>query len=242
MGHPITVRVFPDLPAVSRAAAEEFVTLAREAIAQRGRFNVALSGGRTPKEMHRLLAGEFREQVDWSKVHLFFGDERYVDPSDPLSNYRMARETLLDLVPVPGGQVHPIPTAAADPVESARAYEATLQAQFGQGVPVFDLILLGMGPDGHTASLFPGTPAAAERDHLVMAVRANIEPPLRLTLTLPVLTAARRTLFLVTGADKRPVWEEIKADPAGAGSRYPAALVAVEAALAVWLVDQSLEG
>jgi 6-phosphogluconolactonase len=241
MGHQVT-RVFPDLSGVSRAAAEDFVTLAREAIAQRGRFTVALSGGRTPRELHRLLATECRDQVDWGKVHIFFGDERYLPHDDPLSNYRMARETLLEQVVLPADQVHPMPTGAADPEEAARTYEATLRAQFGEGVPEFDLILLGLGADGHTASIVPGTPATGERQRLVMPVRANVEPPLRLTLTLPVLTAARRTLFLVTGADKRPVWEEIQADPVAAAHRYPAAAVAAEARLAVWYIDRSLEG
>lgn len=236
------IRVFSDLPAVSRAAAVEFVALAQAAIAARGQFVVALSGGRTPKELHLLLAGEFKDQVDWSKVHVFFGDERYVPHDDARSNYRLARETLLERVPVPASQVHPMPTESADPAAAALAYEATLRAHFGEGVPELDLILLGMGPDGHTASVFPGTAATSERERLVMPVRANIEPPQRLTLTIPVLTSARRTLFLVTGSDKRPVWEQIKADLVAAGHEYPAALVAAEARSAVWYVDESLAG
>lgn len=241
MGNQV-IRVFPDLPAVSRAGAEEFVALAQEAIAQRGRFMVVLSGGRTPRELHRLLAGEFREQVDWSQVHIYFGDERFVPHDDPQSNYRMARETLLEQVAVPAEQIHPMPTADGDPEAAARAYEATLRTQFGEGLPEFDLVLLGIGADGHTASLFPDTPAAGERERLVMPVRAPVEPPLRLTLTLPVLAAARRTLFLATGAEKRPVWQEIEADPVGAGRRYPAAAVATEAREAVWLIDQAMNG
>lgn len=241
MDNPVA-RVFADLPALSRAAAEVFVALAGEAVAERGRFMCALSGGRTPRELHRLLATEYRAQVDWRHVHLFFGDERYVAPDDPRSNYAMARETLLEHVEVPAGQVCPMPVGDVDPDTAARTYEATLRTRFGDGVPVFDLILLGMGPDGHTASVFPGTPATEERHRLVMSVRANVEPPVRLTLTIPVLTAARRTLFLVTGADKHPVWQAISADQAAAARLYPAALVSREARKAEWYIDRSVAG
>jgi 6-phosphogluconolactonase len=235
------IRVFPDLPALSRAAAEEFVAIARDAVAERGRFTVAVAGGRTPAMLYRLLAGEFREAIAWPRVHLFFGDERYVPHGDPQSNCRMVRESLTGHVPIPPGQVHPMPTDEADPETAARAYEATLRQQFGEDRPVIDLVLLGMGADGHTASLFPGTAAPQEQERLVVAVRANVEPPLRLSLTLPVLAAARRVAFLVAGADKNPAWHRIKADPAAAAREYPAAMVAVAAGQVVWYLDQSAD-
>jgi 6-phosphogluconolactonase len=235
------IRVFPDLPALSRAAAEEFVAIARDAVAERGRFTVAMAGGRTPAMLYRLLAGEFREAVAWPRVQLFFGDERYVPHGDPQSNCRMVRECLTSHVPIPPGQVHPMPTDEADPETAARAYEATLRQQFGEDRPVIDLVLLGMGADGHTASLFPGTAAPQEQERLVVAVRANVEPPLRLSLTLPVLAAARRVAFLVAGADKNPAWHRIKADPAAAAREYPAAMVAVAAGQVVWYLDQSAD-
>lgn len=241
MGHPLTVQVFPDPAAVSEAAAAQVVAQARAAIAERGRFTLGLAGGRTPRALYQLLAGAYRDQIDWTRVHLFWGDERYVPHDHALSNFRMVRESLLEQVPVPAGQVNPMPTGSGDPAADARAYEALLAAAFGPGVPVLDLVLLGMGPDGHTASLFPGTPAAAERERLVTAVEALIEPPVRLSLTLPVLTQARSVLFLVTGADKRPVWDEIRADVAGVATVYPAAAVALEGQNVIWYVDEALQ-
>lgn len=236
MGH--TVRLFPDTAALSRAAAAEVVAAAQAATGAGRPFTLALSGGRTPRELYRLLAGEFRDAIDWSRVQLYFGDERYLPPDDPQSNYRMVQETLLEAVPVPDAHVFPMPTHFADPDEAARAYEAVLQRQFGGAPPVIDLVLLGMGADGHTASLFPGTPAPAERTRCVIASRAPVEPTQRLSLTVPVLTAARRVLFLVTGADKNPVWRVIRENPAEAVERYPAALVS-SLANATWFLDEA---
>ena len=232
------VRLFPDTESLSRAAAAEVVAAAQAAAGEGRPFSLALSGGRTPRELYRLLAGEFRGAIDWSRVHLYFGDERYIPHDHPQSNYRMVQETLLDAVPVPAAQVFAMPTHFADPDEAARAYEAVLQRQFGGAPPVIDLVLLGMGADGHTASLFPGTPAPAEGSRCVVASQAPVEPVQRLSLTVPVLTAARRLLFLVTGADKNPVWRVIRDNPAEAVERYPAALVS-SLANATWFLDEA---
>lgn len=232
-----SVRVFPDAEALSLAAAETFVACAQEAVAARGRFLAALSGGRTPRRLYELLGSPaFAGQVDWSRVHLFWGDERYVPYDDPQSNFRMVRETLLAAVPIPAEQVHPMPTGLPDASAAAETYAKTLERYLGQDP--LDLALLGMGADGHTASLFPATWGPTERRRTVVAVQAPIEPPLRLSLTMPVLTDARLALFLVTGADKRPVLAEVLADPAAAARIYPAARVAAEGN-ARWFLDRS---
>lgn len=238
MGDTLDWRQFPDLDALSRAAAGEVAAAAAAAVAERGRFTLALSGGRTPAELHRLLAGPYRDQMPWAKVHIFWGDERYVPHEDPRSNYRMAHDTLVAHVPVPAAHVHPMPVSPDNPAVAAGRYAETLKAQFGGGLPRFDLILLGMGADGHTASLFPGTAAATERERWVAVGRAPVDPEVRLTLTRPVLANARRLLFLVTGSDKQPVLDAIRANPTEAAARYPAAAVALEGQ-AAWFVVQA---
>jgi len=196
------VRVYPDLESLSRAVAESLVLLVQATVGDKGHFSMALSGGRTPHLMYRLLADEYRGRIPWSQVHLFWGDERYVPPDDPRSNYRMARESLLNHVPIPADHVHSMPTDLPESEAAARAYEALLRDYFPGPWPRFDLVLLGIGTDGHTASLFPGSPALAEQKRWVVTVRAPAEPPLRLTLTLPVLNHAAHVYFLVAGADK----------------------------------------
>ncbi|HLO01943.1 MAG TPA: 6-phosphogluconolactonase [Symbiobacteriaceae bacterium] len=231
------VSVFPSGTALAEAAALRFLELAQAAIDERGRFMVALSGGSTPKALYTLLSDRYPGKLDWSKVHLFWGDERYVPLTDPLSCYKMAEETgILGL----GAPAHPWPVHLAHQ-EAAAAFEAELLTLFG-GEPVFDLVLLGMGPDGHCASLFPGTPAPAERAKRVLALeQQNKEVPLRLTLTLPVITGARAILFLVTGADKRTVLHDVIERPTAVADQYPAALVQ-QAGRAHWFVDQAAWG
>lgn len=234
--HP-AVTVFPSGTALAEAAAERFLTLAAQAIAERGRFTVALSGGSTPKALYTLLADRYPGKLDWSKVHLFWGDERYVPLDDPLSCYKMAEETgILGL----GAPAHPFPVELPHEAAADR-YAEELRAFFG-GEPVFDLVLLGMGPDGHCASLFPGTPAPAERTKWVLALEQhNKEVPLRLTLTLPVITAARQILFLVTGQDKRAVLHDVVERPEAVAAQYPAALVQ-QSGHAQWFVDLTAWG
>lgn len=196
------VHVFPDIEVLSRAAAEDVVSVTRSAVAQRGACALALSGGNTPRSLYRLLGSAYRTQVPWEHMDLFWGDERYVPPQDPASNFRLVKETLLDLVPISPARVHAMPTGHADPADAARDYEAVLERHFGDKWPRFDLILLGLAADGHIASLFPGSKALEERQRRVVAVRVPKEPPQRLTLTLPVINRAAHVHFLVAGKTK----------------------------------------
>jgi 6-phosphogluconolactonase len=198
--------VEPDSQALARAAAETFVRLAQSAISARGDYRVALSGGNTPRALFAELAGkDVRDRIDWTRCEIFFSDERFVPHDSPESNYHTAREALLSKVPVPADRVHPVPTDGLDPERSALEYEQEIRRVFGakEGeTPRFDLILLGLGPDGHTASLFPGTSALAVRDRLVAP---NFVPTLnvwRITFTYTVINAARNVAFLVAGDDK----------------------------------------
>jgi 6-phosphogluconolactonase len=207
------VEIFSDRNSLVRAEAERFVKLARDAIAARGRCLVALSGGSTPKPLYELLATPpYSAQIDWSRLHLFWGDERCVPPDHPDSNYRMTREALIDKVPIPPPNVHRI-RGEDDPQRTAEAYERTLREWFGPEDPparTFDVVLLGMGPDGHTASMFPGTAAPTETRRWTMAV--HVEHPRdmwRVTLTTVVLNAASDVTFLVEGADKAPRLREV---------------------------------
>jgi 6-phosphogluconolactonase len=228
-----------------RTAAERVIRAADSALTARGRFNWALSGGSTPAALYRLLASPgYADRVDWSRVHFFWSDERCVPPDHAESNFRMAREALLDAVAGPSGPVAPrlhihrlegeLPPPAA-----AERYEAELAGCFGvqpgSGFPAFDLILLGMGADGHTASLFPGSPALAEKRRWVVVNEVATLGATRLTFTLPLLNAARAALFLVTGADKAERLEQVvlkRGDPP-----WPAQLVRPHGADADWLVD-----
>ena len=232
------VRVAPDAEALAGLAAGEVARCAAAALRARGRFTLALSGGATPRLLYRALADPeqpFREQVAWRAVHVLFGDERCVPPDHPASNYRAAREELLDRVPLGPGHLHRMRGEEADRDAAARRYEAELRAIAGGAAwPVLDLVLLGMGEDGHTASLFPGSPALEERQRAVVAVRAPALPAERLTLTLPALTAAREVLFLVAGAHKAARVAEALADPPAA---LPAARVRPVAGELLWLLD-----
>ncbi len=231
-------KVFADLAALNRAVTEESLRVAKAAVSERGRCAIALAGGHTPEQMYRLWAEQYRERFPWDKIHLFWSDERYVPADDPRSNYRMVREALLEQAPLPSGNVHPMPTDFAQPDDAARAYEATLRKFFSPGEGAFDLVFLGVGGEGHTASLFPGSPALTERERWVVAVRAPVEPPIRLSLTLPVLNRARHVFFMVAGAGKQEIVQSIRKDPDAAARRYPAAMVRPAGRL-VWFLDQT---
>ncbi len=241
-----TVMVLDTPDAVARAGAEGFVRCAREAVAARGRFVVALSGGSTPRALHRLLAAEpLRGQVPWERTEVFWGDERCVPPDHPDSNYRMARETLLDAVPIPPARVHRMAGEHPDPAAAAAAYEAevarVLGGTPGAPPPVFDLIFLGMGPDGHTASLFPGTAALAERTRWVVANHVPTAPggvAHRLTVTYPLLNRAARVIFLVAGPDKAAALRDVLEGPLDP-QRLPAQAVRPATGDLVWLVDRA---
>ncbi len=213
------VEVLPDADAVYRTAAESLVSAAVGAVEQRGRFVVVLAGGSTPRDLHAILAEPpHRDRVPWARTWVLFGDERCVPPDDPRSNYRMAMETLLDRVPVPSEQILRMMGEARDPSLAAAAYEAEIRALFpGASEPRFDLVVLGMGADGHTASLFPGTEALTETSRWVVANRIPKLETWRITLTLPALNAARGVMLLVTGEDKAQVFAE-----AFCGAPHPA--------------------
>jgi 6-phosphogluconolactonase len=228
------IRVFRDPRDLAEAAVQMFVEETEKAIKETGRFAVALAGGSTPKRAYEMLATEYGgEDLDWGKVHVFFGDERCVPPDHEDSNYRMAYKALLSRVSV--GSIHRI-RGELSPHEAAVLYEEELAAFF-EGPPRLDLILLGLGEDGHTASLFPRTPALEVTDRWVVENPVEKLGSMRLTLTVPTINAARKVVFLVAGAGKARALREIlegDADPRD----YPAKLVRPSSG-AVWMVDQT---
>lgn len=223
------------------AAAEEVVRTALDAVEQRGRFAIALSGGSTPKNLFNLLATNARNALPWDRMFFFWGDERHVPPDDPDSNYRMADETMLSKVPVPPGNVFRIAAENPDANAAADSYEKTLVKFFALKpgeFPRFDLILLGMGPDGHTASLFPGTAALQEKSRLVVANWVEKLKTHRLSFTLPVLNAAATVAFLISGTDKAPALRAVLQSDAP-GEQYPAKLVHPVDGKLIWLIDRA---
>jgi 6-phosphogluconolactonase len=223
-----------------QAAAEEFIRAATKAIAERGRFTVALSGGSTPRNLYTLIAANASATLPWAQMFFFWGDERHVPPDDPNSNYRMANEALLSKVPVPASNVFRVPTENPEASAAAAAYEQTLRKFFDVAgeVPRFDLILLGMGPDGHTASLFPETAALREKSRLVVDNWVEKFKTSRITFTLPLLNATRCAAFLVSGADKAPVLREVL-EGSGPGEKYPSKLVQPSQGKVIWFVDRA---
>lgn len=235
------IAIYPDLDTISQQAAAYVVRVANEAIVTRGRFSIALSGGGTPEQLYGLLGSEpYRSQIDWQLVDIFWSDERCVPPDDPESNYHMARETLLSQVPIPAGQVHRMPADEPDRNAASLAYTQEIQRVAGtNGIPAFDLMQLGMGPEGHTCSLFPHQPSLHETQRLVMPVSVPKPPPDRLTFTPPILNAARNVLFLVTGADKADALHAViegKYNP----DEYPAQIVRLPHGEVTWMVDTAI--
>jgi len=234
------VQVLADAASVARVAAETVAEVLSNAAERRGRCSIALSGGSTPRDLYRRLGSiEYVERVPWDALHVFWGDERCVPPVDPDSDYLMAKEAMLDHVPVPAGRIHRI--RGEDPPErAAEEYERLLRRSFGEaeGPPPledgarFDLVLLGMGEDGHTASLFPGTGAVLETARWVIHVRAQASPRNRVSLTAPVLSAAARKLFLVTGMAKAPTLARVLEGPRDLDAAPAQAIEGAE-----WLVD-----
>jgi 6-phosphogluconolactonase len=224
---------------LSQAAAGLFVITARRAITASGRFTVALAGGGTPRRTYELLAEpRLRDEVRWEAVHVFWGDERCVPPDDARSNARMARLALLDRVPIPTKNVHPM-SWMDDPSESAADYEAVLRTSFESKLPGLDLIFLGIGEDGHTASLFPGSPALDENRGWVAAVPSK-DPP-RVTLTCPVLNNALIVAFLVSGENKAEVLQRVL-HPSPADDALPAARIRPVNGSLRFLIDQAAAG
>ena len=238
------IRVLAEPAALFEAAAGVFVELAGAAVSRRGTFSVALAGGSTPRSLYTLLAGTRASDVPWPSIRWFWGDERCVPPTHPDSNFRMAHEALLSRVPLAPDAVHRIEAERADPAEAAAAYQRTLRAALhapAPELPRFDLVLLGMGADGHTASLFPGSSALAERSRLVAATIQPSSGAPRVTLTLPVLNAAATVLFLVSGPDKRAAVEAVLGEHAAA-SALPASLVRPTDGRLLWLLDEAAAG
>ncbi|HLI69192.1 MAG TPA: 6-phosphogluconolactonase [Ktedonobacteraceae bacterium] len=236
------IAIYPDIDKISSEAAAYAVRVAREAVAERGSFSFALSGGTTPGKLYSLLASEpYRGQIDWSAVHLFWSDERCVAPDDPQSNYSLAQQTLLSKLNLRPEQIHRMPADRPDREQAATDYAAEIRSVLNRGdVPVFDLLQLGMGPEAHTASLFPHQPSLRERKRLVMPVSVPKPPPDRLTFTPPLLLAARHILFLATGSDKAEALHEV-IDGAYQPEEYPAQFIAREArGEVVWMVDSAI--
>jgi 6-phosphogluconolactonase len=205
----IKMKTFGNSEAMSAGIASWLLDLANAAA---GNFAICLSGGSTPRRLYEHLATTpFCNSFPWSRTHFFWGDERFVPHSDSLSNYRMVDEALLSKIAIPSRQIHPIPTTALSPDESANSYAQELKSFYGAdrldpGRPIFDVTFLGIGPDGHTASLFPGTPALAERERWVMEV-VGVKPEPRITLTYPTLESSRHVAFLIQGSDKQEIFK-----------------------------------
>lgn len=231
------IRTYPDEDSLAQAAADHFLASAGEAVAARGRFAVALSGGRTPKRLYELLARPpWRQRIPWTQVHIFWSDERCVPPNHPDSNYRLARETFLDQIPISAVNVHRI-RGELPPVQAAQIYRAELQDVLGDEGR-FDLILLGLGTDGHTASLFPGTTALQEQEHPAVAVYVEKLQAWRVTLTPPTINAARHVTFIVAGASKAKRLREVLH---GSHRRevLPAQIIRPREGHLLWLLDRA---
>jgi 6-phosphogluconolactonase len=238
---PIELRRLTTPQDLFQAAAEEVIRSATDAVAQRGLFTIALSGGSTPRNLYTLIAANASATLPWSQMFFFWGDERHVAPDNPDSNYRMAKEALLSKVPVPPANIFPVPAENPDAAQAAEIYEQTLRRFFAVApgeFPRFDLILLGMGPDGHTASLFPETPALQEKSRLVVANWVEKLGSSRITFTLPLLNAARRVAFLVSGTDKVAALHEVLEGSAPA-EKYPSRLVQPSEGKVIWFVDRA---
>src|SRR5215471_9832265 len=235
------IRILADASAIAQTAAAEFVDAAREAICLKDSFSVALAGGSTPKALYGLLLnnGPLRTMVPWNKIQFFFGDERHVPPHDAESNFRMASEVMLAKAPVDSKQVHRIKGEIENAAEAAAEYERDLRMSFRleeRQLPRFDLVLLGMGPEGHTASLFPGTKALKEERRLVVSNWVGKLYTDRITLTPPVLNNAARVVFMVHGAEKAPALKAVLEGPYEP-EQLPAQIVQPQQGKALWLAD-----
>lgn len=230
-----TVEVLADKAALIQRAYDLVLTQIKAAIDQRGRCTLALAGGSTPKPLYEALA---QADLPWDKLYIFWGDERYVSPDHPDSNAKMARQAWLNQVAIPTEQIYPVPTDDPDPTAAAAQYEQTLRHVLGEptAVPSLDIILLGMGDDGHTASLFPHTAALQVCDRIVSVGNKDGQP--RITFTVPLINAGRYVLFLAAGASKRPALSQVFA-PAADANAYPSRLIQPLNGGPHWLIDQA---
>lgn len=230
------IHVYPDKEKLITAAAERTINSIDQAVKENGLCNIALAGGNTPRGLYALLAMDtYKERIDWSCVHLFWGDERMTPPDNPDSNFGMVRQVLLEYVIIPEENIHRI-RGEGPPEQAAVEYSSLIQDHFKKAPPCFDLILLGLGEDGHTASLFPGTDAIEEYDKSVVAVFVPELDTWRVTLTLPVINAAREVLFLVSGSSKSKIMQRIMSieNPT---KDIPATLVNPKEGAIDWMLD-----
>jgi len=231
-------KVYQDMHELCVAGANLFVEEAQKAIVTRGRFSVALSGGSTPRQLFEEIAKkEWHEKLDWHKIFIFWGDERFVPADDEQSNQKMARESLLRYVPIPEENIYPIPFTET-PAKSAEQYEAILKEFFTDSWPQIDLILLGLGPDGHTASLFPASNALNEEKRWVCPSKTKAPGPERITLTFPVLNHAGLVCFMVTGKEKAEMVKQIL-KPVSTELIYPAQRIQPLNGRLIWLLDEA---
>jgi 6-phosphogluconolactonase len=232
------VRVYPDHESMSRAVAEGAVDLSNIALDSKDDLSIGLAGGQTPRRLYEILAGEFIDRLPWGKVHLYWCDERYVSQRHTDSNFRMFHEKLLYDVHVPLVNTHPMPTHRKRAADAALDYERFMRSVFSGEWPRIDLVLLGLGKDGHTASVYPGSPAVHTKDRWVLDVETPGEPRLRLTLTLPVLNAAAAVFFLASGEEKAETIRRILSEPPDADG-CPASAVRPPDGRLVWWLDEA---
>jgi 6-phosphogluconolactonase len=239
------VRILPDAPTIARRAAEEFIKSANAAVKTKGSFTVALAGGSTPKALYTLLASDaLRAQLPWEKMRVFFGDERHVEPTHPDSNFRMATEAMISKVPLKAEQVHRIKAENPDTEQAAREYEQELRSRFQLAdgeAPPFDLVLLGMGNEGHTLSLFPGTKALRDNGRLVLRNWVGKLFAERVTLTAPAVNNSVLVMFMVAGADKAMALKAVLEGPCEP-EQLPAQLIDPKNGRLLWLVDTTAGG
>jgi 6-phosphogluconolactonase len=202
VGQPLNLRVFDTIDQLNRELAESIAGLINQSLGVKDHFNLVLAGGNTPRALYRYLAENYRNKIPWSQIRFFWSDERYVPVDDPQSNYGMAKEALLDHVPVNPSIIFPMPTDYADPADAAKAYEKVLKSQFDSERPQFNLSLLGLGEDCHVASLFPHAAILSEMTRWVASSISPKEPTRRISLTLPVINSSKNIYFLVTGENK----------------------------------------
>jgi 6-phosphogluconolactonase len=234
----MNIAIYPNIDILSHEAAQYIVRIATESITTHGRFTIALSGGTTPRKLYGLLGSEpYRSQIDWTLVHIFWSDERCVPPNSEESNYHLAHEVLLSKISIPAVQVHRMPADMPDRNAASQEYENEMRRVFEtDGIPNFDLIQLGMGPEAHTASLFPHQAALHEQQRLVVPVSVPKPPPDRLTFTPPLLNGARNVLFLVAGSDKADALHAVLEGPYNP-DEYPAQIVRPPDGEVSWMVD-----
>ena len=241
MGDRTEIQIVADSASLFQQAAEEFVSQVAQAVAAHNRFTVALSGGSTPRGLFSLLASNYRDRLPWDKMFFFWSDERHVPPDDPESNYRMANEAMLSKVAVPSKNIFRVPAENSDASRAAETYEQTVREFFGLpagAFPRFDLILLGMGPDGHTASLFPHSSAVQEKQRLVVANWVEKFKSYRITFTAPLINRASVVMFLIAGADKAAALREVLEGPESPNT-YPSKLIHPGDGRLIWMVDTS---